>query len=370
MKKIIYTLIFVFYCSIIFAQSPMIGEIRVFGFNFPPVDWAFCNGQLLPISDNAALFSLIGTTYGGDGQTTFALPNLQAKVAVGAGQGPGLSNYVMGQTGGSNTITYGVNNLPAHSHTFAPQSSRDVGNADNPSGNVPTTTSGNTYSTTTNATMGANSMSVNISNTGAGQPQNNIQPYLGINYCIALYGIYQGADSPYLGEIRMTAVTQIPTGWLPCDGRTLPITQNAALFSLLGTTYGGNGVSTFALPDLRGRVPICEGQAQGGSTYVIGEQGGVETETINIAMMAAHSHTSTATMLVFSGIGDSDTPVNNYVAINPQRGFEFSSTNNTPGPVGTFTTSSTGAGVPVSNLQPYVTVQYIICTAGIFPSRN
>src|SRR6202166_1766415 len=99
-------------------SEPFLSEIKIISFGFPPKGWALCNGQILPINQNQALFSLLGTTYGGNGQTTFALPNLQSQLAVHQGQGPGLSGYVMGQTGGATAVTINSTTMPAHSHTF------------------------------------------------------------------------------------------------------------------------------------------------------------------------------------------------------------------------------------------------------------
>ena len=201
-------------------------------------------------------------------------------------------------------------------------------------------------------------------------PVENIQPSLSMNYIISLYGIFNGFDSPYLGEIKMLAYNaSLPNYCLPCDGRLLQINQNMALFSLLGTTYGGNGVTTFAIPDLRSRIPLGQGTGVNG-TYTTGQTGGSETEQLNINQMPAHNHTgSTATTQVFSGIGNANTPENNYPAINPQRGNEFS----TASDGSSFSLGNTdinGSATPINNVQPYCTIQYVITTTGIFPSQN
>ena len=147
-----------------------------------------CNGQILPINQNAALFALLGTTYGGDGQTTFALPNLQSRVAIHQGQGIGLSPYVMGQVSGSESVTLQTTQIPAHSHLL--QCNTGGGNQPSPSGNLPAVESTGTsldYSSAgANGTMAANM----VENQGGGQPHNNIQPYLCVNFCIALQGIF------------------------------------------------------------------------------------------------------------------------------------------------------------------------------------
>ncbi|HNY02762.1 MAG TPA: tail fiber protein [Bacteroidales bacterium] len=130
---------------------------------------------------------------------------------------------------------------------------------------------------------------------GSGQPFSIMQPYLTMNYCIALQGIFpsQNSTQPYLGEVDLFAFSFAPYGWAQCNGQLLPINQNQALFALLGINYGGNGQTTFALPDLRGRIPINQGTGPGLSTHSIGQAGGTETTTLVLTQMPAHSHTIT-----------------------------------------------------------------------------
>jgi microcystin-dependent protein len=134
-----------------------------------------------------------------------------------------------------------------------------------------------------------------IQNRGGGQSHNNMQPYLGINHVIALVGVYpsRSAVEPFIAEIMMFAGNFAPRGWALCDGQLLSVSSNAALFSLLGTTYGGDGRTTFALPDLRGRTAIHPGSGPGLSTRRLGERGGSETTTLSISQMPAHNHTIT-----------------------------------------------------------------------------
>ncbi|MDP4207542.1 MAG: tail fiber protein [Bacteroidota bacterium] len=160
----------------------------------------------------------------------------------------------------------------------------------------------------------------------------------------------------------------LPNGCMACNGQLLAINQNLALFSLLGTTFGGNGQTNFALPDLRSRIPIGQGSSPYG-TYTTGEQAGTESVTLTTANLPAHSHTGTFTTKVFSGIGNANTPVNNYPAINPQRGSEFSTVTDGSS-VNLGNTSITGSATPINNVQPYCTIQYVITTAGVFPSQN
>lgn len=162
--------------------TPFLGMIITVGFNFAPRGWAQCNGQILPIAQNTALFSLLGTTYGGNGQTTFALPDLRSRVPVHTGQGPGLSSYDLGQQGGQESVTLNVNEMPLHQHSAAATGAFAT---KNPGGQVPAP--GGAYGSPPDATnMHANM----IRPAGGSQPHENVQPYLTINFCIALEGIY------------------------------------------------------------------------------------------------------------------------------------------------------------------------------------
>ena len=170
-----------------------IGEIRMFAATFSPRFWAYCNGQLLPIAQNTALFSILGTTYGGNGTTNFALPNMQSRVAVGTGNGPGLSNYVLGQLSGveSNTIT--AANIPAHTHAIAGAAKMLTttvpANAPAPGGNYFANDGSTKYKTTGTGTMKPATVAVALGSSG-GAPVSNIMPYTGISYIICLSGIF------------------------------------------------------------------------------------------------------------------------------------------------------------------------------------
>ena len=162
-------------------SEPFLGEIRAFGFNFAPRGWAMCSGQILPIAQNTALFSLLGTTYGGNGQTTFALPDLRGRAPVHQGQGPGLSNKSLGEQAGQETHTLIVTEMPAHTHS-QPASNAEQ-DTNRPVNAVPAR--GGVYAGSGDGTfMDANTLA------GGSQPHNNMQPYLALNYCIALEGIF------------------------------------------------------------------------------------------------------------------------------------------------------------------------------------
>ncbi|MFD0916882.1 tail fiber protein [Pseudahrensia aquimaris] len=266
------------------STSPFLGEVDLFGGNFAPRGYAFAEGQLLQISEYSALFSVLGTMYGGDGRTTFALPDLRDAAAIHAGSGPGLDPTALGEETGTSEVVLSQANMPA-------------------------------------------------SYGGTGASFSTEQPSTAINYFIALTGIFpsrsleedgvsaqpaSGSDQ-FIGEIGMFAGNFAPRGFALADGQLLPIAQNTALFSILGTTYGGDGRSTFGLPDLRGRVVVGAGDGPGLSNYRLGERGGQEDVTLTTANLP-------------------------------------------PVPGG-------GSGTSVNNVQPYIALNYIVATTGVFPSR-
>ena len=265
--------------------------MRIFAGNFGPGGSPLANGQLLSIAQNTALFSLLGTTYGGDGQSTFGLPDLGGRTAIHAGSGP----FLIGQTTGAAQSTLTQAQLPAHAHSLPP----------------PGTVTGIT---------------------GGGQPVSNMQPSLGLNYVISTQGVFpsQGGGTggqKFLGQVGLFAGNFAPGGWAFADGQLLSINQNQALFALLGTTYGGNGRTTFALPDLRGRTVVHEETG----LWDLGGRTGAEQVTLTEAQMPAHNHSL-------------------------------------PGSIDF--TGDSGAGQPVSNIQPSAVLNYLIATQGIYPSRD
>jgi len=175
-------------------SNQFLAEIRIFGFNFAPTGWAMCNGQLMPISQNTALFSLLGTTYGGDGKSTFALPDLEGSVPLQPGQGPGLSLYDLGQIDGAPTITLQVSEIPSHSHLA--NADTGVANSGSPQGNV--YKEGQTTNSPPEAIASYNNelaplVTLNpqtIGFTGNSSPHNNMMPTLVLNFCIALQGVF------------------------------------------------------------------------------------------------------------------------------------------------------------------------------------
>lgn len=331
-----------------------IGEIKLWAGTYAPLGWAFCAGQLLSIAENSFLFSQIGTTYGGDGINTFALPDLRGRVPIHH-----APTYPTGMVGGSETVGLLQSQLPQHNHAVncagQANSLSPTGNfwaSNNNEGTFPYTTSGS------NAIMAPNS----IGTSGQGAPHENMMPFQVINYIISLEQNFD--DTPYICEIRPVAFNFAPKGWAVCSGGLLAISQNTALFALIGTYYGGNGVSTFGLPNLVGQVPVGVGQGPGLTPRSLGETGGVESVTLTLSQLAAHSHIVNAS----SAGGNAFDPANNVWSADSEGATRYASgaaaamAQNAIGPA--------GGNSPHENRQPFVAINYAIAMQGIFPPRS
>jgi len=287
------------------AGEAVLGSIRTFAGNFAPGSVA-ANGQLFSISSNTALFSLLGTNFGGNGINNFAVPDLRDKTMIGSGAGPGLSNREVGEQVGSVTNSMTIAQLPVHTHTDSGAGNLDFGPA------------------------------------GSGQPINNMQPSLGVSYVIALDGYFPqpgagGTGGPFVGQVSAFAGNFAPGGYAFADGSVLSIADNISLFSVIGTTYGGDGANTFALPDLRGRTIIGAGQGLGLTLHNIGDVVGAEQVTLNQQQMPAHYH-------------------------QLPNGTTSDSSGGIPIP--------TADSQPIDNIQPSLALNYLIATQGIYPSRD
>src|SRR6266581_2630600 len=169
-------------------SDPFVAEIRIFPLSFAPKGWAFCDGQILPIAQNTALFGLLHTNYGGDGTATFALPDLQGSAPMHPGQGAGLSNHILGEKGGSDTVTLDASQMPAHGHTVMATPLAALVKLPGPTLAMARSRNGNAYQDTPGNLVAMNANA--IGQTGGSQPHNNLQPYLTLNFCIAMQGVY------------------------------------------------------------------------------------------------------------------------------------------------------------------------------------
>ena len=271
--------------------QPYVGEIRMFAGNFAPAGWMFCEGQLLPISENETLFQLIGTTYGGDGQSTFALPDLRGRLPFHQGNG-----FILAETGGAEEITLTREPDPGPQPRLA-----RIANARN---RRTRQTMRRVASTTVRRSSRTDRTSREPVCTDRDrlcrrQPAAHELPTVPVrrlhhlavrNLPVADLRWSTTMADPFVAEIRIFPFNFAPKGWAWCDGQLLPLSQNTALFSLLGTTYGGDGKSNFALPDLQGRAPMHPGQGPGLSLHDLGETGGSETVTLLESEIPSHSH--------------------------------------------------------------------------------
>ena len=231
-----------------------LAEMTLFAGGFVPVSTALANGQLLSISQNTALFSLLGTTFGGNGQTTFGLPDLGGRFSMGVGQGPGLTARAPGEKTGVNFITTTVAQMPAHQHTLPslPPLVRVTGVA------------------------------------GTNQPLTLVQPSLALRFLISTNGEVPSpsvqATNKMIGQIQPYAGNLVPGGWVLCDGQSLSVAAYPALFGVISNFFGGDGVTTFALPDLRGRIPVGSPTGHPGAKY------GDEQFVMIEAQLPSHTH--------------------------------------------------------------------------------
>jgi microcystin-dependent protein len=337
--------------------TPFIGEIRIMAFDYAPLGWAQCSGQILSIAQNNALFSLLGTTYGGNGINTFALPDLRSRAPLHFGQGVGLSSRTLGQQSGTESVSLTTQQIPPHTH--AVNVSNAPGTQTAPAGGYFAAHRGGYGESGSPMSGGV------LASSGSSVPHPNLAPYLVVNFCIALQGIYPSAtgtpqSSPFLAEARLFAFDFAPSGWAACSGQIISIQQNTALFSLLGTTFGGNGTTNFGLPDFKSRVPLHSGAGPGLTSKVLGETGGTETVRLITAEMAAHSHLFNAghtTPLMEGGVPGA----------SPARGYGSGPPNAT---ADSSMVQPAGGNEAHDNMPPFLALNFCIAMQGVFPSRN
>lgn len=340
--------------------EPFIGEIQLIPFNYAPRFWAFCAGQLLQISTNQALFLILGTMYGGDGQTTFGLPNLRGRTPLHGG-----NLHTLGEQSGLESMTLIASNMPTHTHTAIAASTS--ANQSSPANNYWAKSSFTNYAPGSNQAMAAQAVGA----AGGAQAHQNLSPYLALNYAIALYGLFPSTVTPgspvqaFTGEIRMFAGNFAPFGWAFCNGTTLPTAQNTALYNVIGTTYGGDATN-FALPDLRDRAALMFGQGPGLTNRNLGATGGAETVTLSTTQLPAHTHTVNGT----ASPGSSVDPNGNVWAVaTGSRGAKMYTNNPGTSPqmqAGAF--SNSGGGGAHNNMPPYLVISFIICLSGTDPN--
>ena len=343
-----------------------VGEIRMFGGAFAPSGWVLCDGTLLSVADNPQLFTLIGTTYGGDGLDTFAVPDLRGRLPVHPANG-----QIIGEPGGTETVTLDSAQMPIHNHAWLASAATAL--EPSPEGAVPgNQTLAQIYVEDVPGTALAATM---LTEAGQSDAHDNVQPFTCVNFIISLYGtlprpggVATAEGKPYVGEIRIFPFHFAPVGWAWCDGTLASIARNTGLYSILGTAYGGDGVTMFALPDLRGRAPMEAGDGPGLSPRRLGDMGGTETVTLDLAQLPSHGHD----VLAAAELGDLQGP-------GPTRSLARSANAtlyavqkplDPPLPMVAMAPEAvlpTGASGPHNNMQPYLAFSFCIATDGEYP---
>jgi microcystin-dependent protein len=334
-----------------------LAEIRIFPYSFVPAGWLACDGQLLAISAYPLLYAVVGTRYGGDGVTTFALPDLRGRSVVHPG-----NDVAEGSSGGTTTHALTSAELPSHAH--AARASSAAADTAEPGAASFATTEQPHYGAAPQVALAPGA----VASQGNGQPHDNMPPYLATTYAICVDGLDPRGSAaeaaPVIGEVRVFAGGFTPEGWARCDGQTLPIAQNQALSSLLGVTYGGNGQTQFAVPDLRGASPVHVG-----ARYPLGQRGGAASVVLTSAQMPMHTHVLRAAA---AGTGGTTGNPSGGVFAVAQRGRarellyrSGGSTDVTMGGV----VAPAGGGQAHPNRSPYLAMTMIIALTGIYPSR-
>ncbi|MCO5177221.1 MAG: tail fiber protein [Thermomicrobiales bacterium] len=318
---------------------PYPGEIRLFAGNVAPAGWVFCHGQVANIRALPKLFSAVGARYGGDGRHTFALPDLRGRVPLHRSD-----TIAVSASGGAEAVTLAGAQIPQHGHGLpvpdSAASSNVAGRALRVSANV------GAHQTVKLGKM---------TSTGLGSAHDNLQPYLALNYMIAADEPDAG---PVVGEVRILAGSGVPDGWAKCDGQALNIAKFGDLYSVIGTTYGGDGRTQFALPDLRGRVAMQAGRGPGLSTRKLGEAGGDATIALREDQLPQHDHGAELSVAVAEG---------ERVLLAASGGDNASGTTDAADRVINVATGACGETATHQNLQPYLAVNYIIAVRGRLP---
>jgi microcystin-dependent protein len=336
------------------SVSAYIGEIRMFGGNFAPEGWMFCDGQELLIRENMVLYNLIGTSYGGDGVNHFKLPDLRGRLPVhNSGQLP------LGKAFGAETVKLDTRELPAHSHEpLAHSTATDSTSPEDHYWGNSTTVSNYSKAAHPDTDMDA----LSIAPAGGGQPHDNMMPALAISFIIAVQGTSpvtggSGLDGQFIGEIRAFAFKFAPGGWELCNGQKRLLTQDAQLYRVIKEIYGGDGRS-FNLPNLQGRVPV-----QAGLGIKLGEQGGEMIHKLALNEMPAHTH-----QIYGSNTVPASTAVAKMSWANPASPKIYAAESNTA--MNHEALVSAGGGQPHENQQPSLAISYCIAFSGDHPNSN
>lgn len=331
-----------------------VGEVRMFAGSYVPNGWLPCDGATYPVNQHAALFTTLGTSWGGNGTSNFRVPDLRGRTPLGVGAGNGLSPRQLGDVGGTETETLHPTQMPAHLHPLRASAAQATETAPggHASGVAPD-------ATPYRPGVGGFLSPLALGMVGQGQPHENRSPVVGLTFGICRDGVFPGGGGDdfdtTIGEVRLMAGVRQSDHWLECDGRLLAVNDYTALFTVLGTSYGGNGVNTFALPDLRGRVPVHVGPS-----HMQGQYAGQEQVTLAGAHLPQHSHTAHGT----SARATAGSPVGQLWAATDRARYAASAQ------VTATTTTISGSSLPHNNMPPFAALRFVIAAEGIYPSRD
>lgn len=344
-----------------------LGEIRMFASPAIPRGWTPLDGRSLPQNEVPWWLGLIGDAFGAT-KGSVTLPDMRGRAPMGAPEGAG-----QGLAAGTETVNLTLGQMPPHTHqiiagtgdSVVPPARNYFGPVESNGPNAPF----NIYSSASpNIPLAAPT----LSETGAGTGHENRQPLLAINFCICLQGGFPAMDKfltdddGCLGEIRLFAFAVLPEYYLPCDGRLLQISEYTDLYALIGTTYGGDGQSTFALPNMSGRVPVGAGQGPGLSHYAVGAAAGCEQVKLETAQIPAHAHVASVSSLDAS----MQAPAPQATLGDVQPASLYQTADTTPSglvPLNDGSVQAAGESQPHTNIQPSLGLQFAICVRGTLP---
>lgn len=330
-------------------MTGFVGEVRSFAAMYVPKGWVLCEGQLLPSASFPDLFSVIGTTFGGD-DLMFAVPDLRGRTPVGVGAGPGLTPRVLGEIGGEASVSLTPEQMPRHQHDV--RASGDPAAQGAPGGNVwGTCVDGAPYA----APQGSATLApASLGGAGGNAPHDNRAPVQALTFGLCAFGALPWGDDEdtTIGEIRLWAGTTPRKGWLVCDGSSVPIVGHEPLYALIGTAFGADSTTSFRLPDLRGRVPV-----HGPDSSSRGRTGGAEEVALTSAHLPNHTHVAHGT----SAAATSPSPVNATWATTSLPHYAPAVQ------VAAAPTGATGGGQPHENMPPYIALSFLIAAEGLFP---
>lgn len=370
-------------------MQELIGTIKMMPYSKELKYWLPCDGRKVLISSYTELFSIIGTKFGGDGQTHFTLPNFSEKAAGMAGDGNGargISTRKVGEVDGVSEVSLGIYNLPEHNHFV--NATIDTATDEAPSEQVtfamPMIKDPVSQVDVLNFAYSLKPPTLKlpkdtVSSTGDSLPHNNMQPYTAMQFMICFHGIYPSKDyvprpdkrEEYLGSIKYFAGNFEPYGWKFCMGQLMQIRRDAALFRLIGTTYGGDGNVTFALPNLQGQVAVGAGEAEF-LKLELGAKGGEEKVSLRTNHLPVHNHKFRSTDVDAEQFMPTD---KTYVASSnvpagrdTNKGKTFAKAGKTP--MAQDMIDYSGNGIPHDNMMPTLFLYAMICVEGVFPPPN